>query len=621
MEKENNKKKKNIVGIIVLIVSILLLVGLLLWNSLKDDKEMSTVEYEAQQLSLFKGDVAKQMDFIKTSGMSGEEGSYYLSNWINKNKSSYNSNSVDLASFQLTSKLGGAFDGVTSLVDTVGSLLDGFDVTNLLGGLLGGILGGGNGNATRTITMKSKTVCQSVSDSKYCVDKLSANVYISNVNSSKWAVLVHPFMTSGSLIYNSIGGMYEEQGYNVIAPDLRGFGNSDGSVAMGYLESLDIYDWIKDLNTNWADASRYGVNIAPDTIVVHGVSLGGATTLQLATNPDIAAANGREPYTKNLTELNVKGFVDDCGYTSMSGIVTGMLGGGGSTVSISSLFDSLGIQDIDFMSGLQDIFKNFGISGFDFNFGGLGGNSSSNILDKFNVAKDFTKQYQYLENAFSGSMNNSGNNNSNNNGTSNNASSNPYMNGKFDLGNLNIGGLMDKYGSSYNVPSKDEYSSYMDKMKDYWSKYTTGGNTWFQSNVNDSVVATPVGLLDGLLGGSNSNSGNFLDGLVGTVLMKLVGVGLTEDNYAKYSDVFSNGRHFPAGAKVAIIHGKADTTVPFSNADTVAKNVSPATLVKKWEVSGAPHAFVIIGTKTTEYKNLVANFTDCVENASCRSIN
>ena len=78
----------------------------------------------------------------------------------------------------------------------------------------------------------------------------------------------------------------------------------------GYLESLDIYDWIKDLNENYS--VRYGVKTAPSTIIVHGISLGGATTLQLSTNPDIAAAKGM-PYTKNLTQLNVKGFVDDCG--------------------------------------------------------------------------------------------------------------------------------------------------------------------------------------------------------------------------------------------------------------------------------------------------------------------
>ena len=321
-------EKKNI-AIISLGVVVILFLGLLMFNPFEKNATTNLVKYESKQLKAFNADFQKQVEKVNSSNMSNEEGAYFLNSWINDNSASYNSDSVDLAAFELQSMLNGNFDSLSNLVDSVGEKINNFDVSKLLEGLL-------NKEAVKTVTMKSNTVCQVVTDSKYCVAKLSANVYINDVNSDKWVVLVHPFMTSGSLIYNSIGGMYEEQGYNIIAPDLRGFGNSDGSVAMGYLESLDIYDWIKDLNINWGNASRYGVNVAPTTIVVHGISLGGATTLQLATNPDIAAANGSEPYTKTLTQLNIKGFVDDCGYTSMSGIITGMLGGGSAT-NLSSL--------------------------------------------------------------------------------------------------------------------------------------------------------------------------------------------------------------------------------------------------------------------------------------------
>lgn len=598
MMQTNVEKKKNILVLVVLVVAILLLVGLLLWNALKDDSTMLTAEYETKQLELFSSDFKKQMDYVQSSGMSGEEGVYYLNGWLNNNKSSYESNSVDLAAFELSNNLEGTFDSVSGLVETISSTLDSLNV----GDLLSGLLGSGSAETTRTITLKSNTVCQSVTDSKYCVNKLSANVYISDVNSSKWVVLVHPFMTSGSLIYNSIGGMYEEQGYNVIAPDLRGFGNSDGSVAMGYLESLDVYDWIKDLNENWNNVGRYGVSVAPDTIVVHGISLGGATTLQLATNPDIAAANGNEPYTKTLTQLNVKGFVDDCGYTSMSGIITGMLGGGDIN-QLSSLLSSMGIDEFDFMSKLQEILKQYGITGFDFDFSNLtGGFGVGNISDKLNTFKDFSQQYDYLDNVLSSQLVTGSNNNNNSN--QNESNSNPYLNGEFDLGNLDVDKLKEQYGGSYQIPD----------VKDYLNKYTSGNNLFFQSNtITDSKVTSINNSL-------TSGSGDFLDGLIGTVLMNLVGVGLTEDNYAKYSDVFSSGRKFPAGSKVVIIHGTMDTTVPHSNADTVAVNVAPATLIKKWDVTGAPHAFVIIGSKRDEYSSLVANFTDCIENASCKSI-
>mgnify|MGYP006898639041 CR=1 FL=1 len=45
-------------------------------------------------------------------------------------------------------------------------------------------------------------------------------------------------------------------------------------------------------------------------IIVHGISLGGATTLQLATNPDIASASDNV-YNQNLDNLHVKGFIDE----------------------------------------------------------------------------------------------------------------------------------------------------------------------------------------------------------------------------------------------------------------------------------------------------------------------
>lgn len=582
MKKEINKKNKNIVVIVVLVVASLLLVGLLLWNALKDE-EMSTEKYEAQQLELFEAAMAEDIETAR--GMDYEAAQDYFITSLYENQRTYSSDSVDLAANKLSVAVMGDTSGSTSgLLDGLSSMLEGFD----LGSLLGGLLGGG-GDITRTITMKSNTVCQSVSDSKYCVDKLSANVYITDVNSSKWAVLVHPFMTSGSLIYGSIGGMYEEQGYNILAPDLRGFGNSDGSVAMGYLESLDIYDWIKDLDSNWNNANRYGVSVKPDTIVVHGISLGGATTLQLATNPDIAAANGREPYTKTLTQLNVKGFVDDCGYTSMSGIITGMLSGG-STSQMSSLFGAFDISKMDFMSELENVLGDFNLEGFgEFDFtselpipGGdttTGGYSS----DYYEYFEQFSEQFGNMYEGFD-----------------------------------NYTGGSNQYQNQIPGVDLDAWNSLADKYSSYG--YDFGGNSMNDlltglkpTNNTGSATLMPVNNTSG-------NSSNVLDGVIGTVLMNLVGVGLTEENYDKYSNVFSNGRHFPAGSKVVIIHGTADTTVPHSNADTVAANVSPATLVHKWDAEGQPHAFVVVGSNKSEYSNLIANFTDCVNNSSCTSI-
>ena len=126
-----------------------------------------------------------------------------------------------------------------------------------------------DGILRNSLSLKSNTVCAEEDiDNKFCVENLNARTYIVDENSDKWAVIIHPFMTSGSIMYMAVGEMYTSQGFNVVAPNLRGFGGSSGSVAMGYLESLDVYDWIKDLNENY---SRYGVTKAPETIVVHGM--------------------------------------------------------------------------------------------------------------------------------------------------------------------------------------------------------------------------------------------------------------------------------------------------------------------------------------------------------------
>ena len=145
--------------------------------------------------------------------------------------------------------------------------------------------------------------------------KLHANIYkhvdeSGNEDSDKWVLLIHPFMLNGSMIVNKLGPYYYEKGYNIIAPDLRSFGDSEGEVALGFLESLDIYDWLELLNSDYK----------PSQVMVHGISLGGATTNFLS-GIDQFIANGPtkiDKQLKSLRELKVIGLVEDCGYTNMT---------------------------------------------------------------------------------------------------------------------------------------------------------------------------------------------------------------------------------------------------------------------------------------------------------------
>ena len=180
------------------------------------------------------------------------------------------------------------------------------------------------------------TTAGNLSGEAYRVN-LSGNIYYADVDSSgnptsnRWVVLVHGFMMNGQAMADAIGDMYIEQGFNILAPDLRGFGNSggnEGKGGMGYLDSLDIWDWLTYLNEHYTC----------DEIFVHGVSLGGATTIFLS---------GLEVDGKTLKDQNVIGLVEDCGYTSMTGIVEDLLNTLGSNELVAKI---LGIFDVTDLS-------------------------------------------------------------------------------------------------------------------------------------------------------------------------------------------------------------------------------------------------------------------------------
>ena len=175
------------------------------------------------------------------------------------------------------------------------------DISSIFGGSL-------EADITETITMDAKTAVEFAGDD--AAAKLSATVYMHEEETTKWALLIHPFLLSGSSIAGSVGPYYYEKGYNVIAPDLRGFGDSEGSVALGCFESMDIYDWLVKLNAEY-DVTQ---------VIVHGISLGGATTNYLS-GIDGFINNGPTKINstiKPISELKVVGLVEDCGYVDMT---------------------------------------------------------------------------------------------------------------------------------------------------------------------------------------------------------------------------------------------------------------------------------------------------------------
>lgn len=87
---------------------------------------------------------------------------------------------------------------------------------------------------------------------------------------------------------------YEELGYHMFTPDLRGHGKSEGDyIGFGWHDRLDMVAWIDRVIAELGEETE---------IILHGVSMGGATVLMTS--------------GENLPE-NVKGIVADSPYSSV----------------------------------------------------------------------------------------------------------------------------------------------------------------------------------------------------------------------------------------------------------------------------------------------------------------
>lgn len=107
-----------------------------------------------------------------------------------------------------------------------------------------------------------------------------------------WVITVHGYTSKGIEMSNYAKNFYD-MGYNVLIPDLRGHGESEGKyIGMGWHDRLDILSWINLIIKDNTNAK----------IILHGVSMGAATVSMLS---------GEE------LPMNVKAIISDCGYTSV----------------------------------------------------------------------------------------------------------------------------------------------------------------------------------------------------------------------------------------------------------------------------------------------------------------
>lgn len=110
--------------------------------------------------------------------------------------------------------------------------------------------------------------------------------------SNSYAVICHPYSSSG-LSMAVYAKHYYDLGFNILLPDARGHGKSDGKyIGMGWDDRFDVLEWVKNIVEDDENAR----------ILLHGVSMGAATVL-MASGEDMPE--------------NVRCIIEDGAYSSV----------------------------------------------------------------------------------------------------------------------------------------------------------------------------------------------------------------------------------------------------------------------------------------------------------------
>ena len=127
---------------------------------------------------------------------------------------------------------------------------------------------------------------------------LKARYYPAATTTPKTMVVVHGFGDNSLTLGNYIR-FFHQAGYNVLAPDNRSHGHSQGKyIGFGWQDRQDLQDWIQQL------IRRKGANVQ---IGLFGVSMGASTVMY---------------YLGLKVPKQVKTAIADCGYASINGELT-----------------------------------------------------------------------------------------------------------------------------------------------------------------------------------------------------------------------------------------------------------------------------------------------------------
>lgn len=120
--------------------------------------------------------------------------------------------------------------------------------------------------------------------------KLYGRYRLQDVETHNWIISIHGYKDDHRFMLPYVKAFYDK-GFNVFTQDNRAHGKSDGKyISMGWHDKDDVYEWLDHI-----------VKMDPQAkIIVHGISMGGATVMMLS----------------GLNHPAVVGYIEDCGYTT-----------------------------------------------------------------------------------------------------------------------------------------------------------------------------------------------------------------------------------------------------------------------------------------------------------------
>lgn len=117
------------------------------------------------------------------------------------------------------------------------------------------------------------------------------------------AVVIHGYTDNAIRMLHIAYLYHHDLRYNVLLPDLRYSGQSEGThIQMGWKDRHDVMQWMELADRMFSRSSESNDSISHTRMVVHGISMGAATTMCIS--------GEEQPDYVNC-------YIEDCGYTSV----------------------------------------------------------------------------------------------------------------------------------------------------------------------------------------------------------------------------------------------------------------------------------------------------------------